>query len=80
MVLKVILSKGVAHLTKCLLNSICVHFSVVGQTFPREMLHTDLLPPDKDTTTDQRIDTTKVQLGEPMGFIRVTYRSMDRED
>lgn len=78
-VLKVLLSKGVAYCTKYLVNSVCVHFSVVGQTFPRETLHTDLLPTDRETTTDQKIDTTKVQLGEPMGFIRITYRHMDRE-
>jgi hypothetical protein len=79
-VLKVILSKGVTHLTKYLVNSICVHFSIAGQAFPRETLHKDLFPPDRETTTGQRRDITKVQLDEPMGFIRVTYRSLGREE
>jgi hypothetical protein len=28
-------------------------------------------------TTDQNKDTTKLQLGETMGFVGVTYRKMD---
>lgn len=71
-VLRVTVSKGVTYCTKYLVDSVCVHFSIVAQTFPRETLHTDLFRPGRETTTDQRIDTTEVQLGEPVGFIRVT--------
>ena len=43
---------------------------------PGKMQHTCLLTPDRDLTRDQCTDTTKVQLGEPMSFIGVTYRSV----
>lgn len=33
--------------------------------------------PDKELMTDKRNDYTKVQLGEPMRFIRVTYKNKD---
>ena len=36
---------------------------------------TCLLASDKYSTADQPMNTTKIQLGEPMNFIRVTYRS-----
>ena len=31
--------------------------------------------PDRDSSTDQSTDNTKFQLGEPMRFFGVTYRS-----
>ena len=41
--------------------------------FPRETQHTCLLTTDKEPMMGQSKDTTKVQLGEPMSFIGVTY-------
>jgi hypothetical protein len=35
-----------------------------------------LLTSDREPTTDQSMNTTKVQLGDPMSFIGVTYRNM----
>ena len=37
------------------------------------------LVPDRDPTTDQSIDTTKVHLGEPGSFIGVTNKSLVEE-
>lgn len=34
-------------------------------------------PAEREPTRDQSLDTTKVQLGELMSFIGVTYRIMD---
>lgn len=42
------------------------------QTSSEDTTHKHLLTPDKEPTTDQSIDTTKVPLGEPMHFIGVT--------
>ena len=38
--------------------------------------NTHLFTLDRNPTTDQSTDTTKVQLGKPMSFIGVTYRTM----
>lgn len=38
--------------------------------------HIHLLTPDMEPTIDQTTDATKVQFGEPMSFIRVTYKNM----
>lgn len=35
-----------------------------------------LLTPDRDTMTDQSTDITKVQFGEPVSFVGVTYKNM----
>ena len=33
----------------------------------------------RELMTDQSLDTTQVQLGEPVSFIEVTYRNMGEE-
>lgn len=38
-----------------------------------------LLTPYMELTTEQSMETTAVQLGEPARFIRVTYRNMGEE-
>ena len=43
-----------------------------AKTFPGEMQQKHLLTPDRKSTTEQSVDTTKVQLGEPIKFIWVT--------
>ena len=40
------------------------------------MQHTCLLTTDRELLTVQSTNTTKVQLGEPVSFIGVTYRNM----
>lgn len=45
------------------------------KTFPGEMQHTFLLIPKSQTMTDQNMDTTESQLGQPKSFIGVTYRN-----
>ena len=35
--------------------------------------------PDRESRRDQSKDTTKVQLGEPVGLTEVTYRSRGKE-
>lgn len=40
------------------------------------MQPTLLLTPDRDTMTDESTDITKVQFGEPVSFVGVTYRNM----
>ena len=49
------------------------------KTFPGEKQYICLLTSEWNPTTDQSTDTTKVQLGEPMSFIGVTYRNMGEE-
>lgn len=50
---------------------------VVGQkTFLGETLHTCLLTPGRELTTDQSTETTKVQCGEPKSFIGASYRNV----
>ena len=39
------------------------------KTFPREMQHTRLPTPNREPTTDQNTDITKVKLGEPRRFL-----------
>ena len=34
---------------------------------------------DRDPTTDQSIQTTKIKLGKPMNFIGIVYRNMSEE-
>ena len=51
----------------------CVYM-LCEKTFPRKVLHTCLLTPDRKPKTNQSMETIKVQLGEPMNFIGVTYR------
>ena len=43
------------------------------------MQHTHLLTPDSDPMRDQNTDTMKIQCGQPVSFIEVTYRTMDKE-
>lgn len=50
--------------------------NLCDKIFLRKMQHTCPLSPDRKPTTDQSIDTTRVQLGEPMTFIEFTYRSI----
>lgn len=42
------------------------------------MLHTGILTPDREPQYEYTLnmDTTKIQLGEPVRFIGVTYRNM----
>lgn len=40
------------------------------------MHNIDLSTPVKDPKTDQSMDVTKVQLGKPVMFLEVDYRSM----
>ena len=58
-----------------------LHFGscCVTKTFPRETQHTYLLTPGRVPKTDQNMDTTKVNLGEPRSLIGVTYRNMGEE-
>lgn len=42
-------------------------------------MHKHILNPDGEPTTDQSEDVTKVQIGESLNFIRVTYRDMGDE-
>jgi hypothetical protein len=44
--------------------------------FPRETRTNIYLTPDRALMTDQSLYSTKVQLGEPMSFIRTTYLSV----
>ena len=46
-----------------------------SKTFPGELQHTHLITPDREHIYN-RADTTTVQLGEPVSFIGVTYRSI----
>ena len=46
------------------------------KTFPGEKLHTCLLTPDWEPSTDQSMNATKAQLGETTSFIWFTYSSM----
>lgn len=43
------------------------------------MKHTCILNTDVEPTAHQGVDTPKVQLGKPVGFIGVTYRTMGEE-
>lgn len=43
--------------------------------FPEETQHACLFTPDREPTTDQSTDATKIKLGEPVIFIGITYRS-----
>ena len=43
------------------------------KTSPGRVQHIHLFAPNRDTTTDPSTDTTKVLLGKPMCFTRVTY-------
>lgn len=54
----------------------CVCVYVYVGTGPGEMKHTCLLNTDVGPMTDQGVDTPNLQLGKPMDFIGVTYRSM----
>ena len=45
-------------------------------TLPRETRTNIYLTPDRALMTDQSLYSTKVQLGEPMSFIRTTYLSV----
>ena len=49
----------------------------MGQDFPRGEATSCLFTPDREPITDQSLGTTEVQLGEPVSFISVTYRSMN---
>lgn len=40
------------------------------------MLHRHLLTNDRDPMADQSADSTRLQLGEPLSFIWVTYRNI----
>lgn len=42
----------------------------------RDTTLTYLLTSDKEPLIDQSMDTTKVQLGEPMNFTEISYRNM----
>jgi hypothetical protein len=42
-----------------------------------EAIYTCLLAHSRESMTEQRMDTTKVQFSEPVSFIRVIYRNMD---
>ena len=42
-----------------------------GKTFSGETQYTHLLTPDRDPTTDQSTETTEIQFGEPVSFIRL---------
>ena len=53
--------------------------NVVWRHFPGEAKYTQLLNPDREPMADQSADATKVQHGEPVSFIRVTYRKMGEE-
>ena len=44
--------------------------------FPAETKHTHGLTPDREPVAGQCSYTTKVPLGEPMGFLGFTYRNM----
>lgn len=46
--------------------------SVLCDTFPRETKSNDYIP-QRGKPTDQSLDTSKVQLGEPMIFIGFTF-------
>lgn len=45
-------------------------------TFSWKNVYNHLLTPDREPTTDQSMDTTKVQLGELISFIGVTHKTM----
>jgi hypothetical protein len=55
-----------------------VPIMLCDKTFPGDM-HTCLLNQDREPLRDQSTDATKVQLGEPVIFIGVTYRSRNGE-
>jgi hypothetical protein len=44
-------------------------------TIPGEMKTSICSPPNSEPMTDQSMDTTKIQLGRPMSFIEVAYRT-----
>ena len=46
-----------------------ISIKLCDKTLPGKMQHTHLLTPDREPTTDQSTDTTKVQLGEPVSFV-----------
>lgn len=50
---------------------------VVLQTFPREALHIHIYSPQVRSLQETNTHTTKVQFGELMGFMGVTYTSMN---
>lgn len=53
---------------------IYVYVYCVIKTFPGEMLHTRLLTTNREPTTDQSMETNKVQLGELMNSIGVIFK------
>lgn len=57
---------GQSTATELSVDKCCV--TVSGKTWTNVSL-----PPDKELTVVQSMDTTNVQLGELMSFIRVTY-------
>jgi hypothetical protein len=61
---------------ECLyIMSVCVCVCCMTK-LPREMQHTHLFIPNREAMIDRSTDTTKVQRGEPMSLIGVTYRNM----
>ena len=77
------LPRGLVFLTpknpKYLSAQYLLYLLLCDKTFPGETQHTCLFTPDKEPITDQNTETTKVQLGEPVSFIRVAYRNMGRD-
>ena len=62
------------------LGCLSIDESVLGNKFfPKEMQHTRQLTLEREPITDQNMNTTKVQLGEPMSFTGVTYRKRREE-
>lgn len=47
-----------------------------GKSFPVETQHTHLLTTDTESITDQSLSTTKVQFGELISLIGVTYKNV----
>lgn len=51
-------------------------YVLCDKNIPEKTQHTHLLMPEREPTINQSVDTTKVQLGDPMSFTGITYRSM----
>lgn len=50
----------------------------MDKTFPGETQDTHVLTPDSEPTTDQSTDAIKVHPSEPVNFIGVSYRNIDK--
>jgi hypothetical protein len=65
-----------------LLDSSLIHLNVQSpivlcdKTFPKEIQHTLLYSQNSEPTTDKRMNTAKLQLGEAVSFIGIIYRDV----